>query len=73
MNPTVVLAIGISGAPQHLDYIGEKAVIIAFNKDPQAPIMTLNQRRARPKVYPVAGDLFKTVPQFMEGLKSLKS
>ena len=70
VNPTVLLAIGISGAPQHLDYIGEKGVVISFNKDPQAPIMTLNQRRTRPKVYPVAGDLFKTVPQFMGALKT---
>jgi alkylation response protein AidB-like acyl-CoA dehydrogenase/electron transfer flavoprotein alpha subunit len=72
VNPTVLLAIGISGAPQHLDYIGEKAVIISFNKDPQAPIMTLNQRRARPKVYPVVGDLFKTVPKFMAALRIVK-
>jgi hypothetical protein len=35
--------------------------------------MTLNQRRARPKVYPVVGDLFQTVPQFMQALAALKA
>src|SRR5205085_3020776 len=62
VNPQVLLAIGISGAPQHLNYIGPRAMVIAFNRDPEAPLMTLNQRQARPRVYPVIGDLFETVP-----------
>ncbi len=69
VNPKVIISIGISGAPQHVDYIGERATIIAFNKDPDAPLMTLNQRRARPKVVPIVGDLFETVPQFTAALK----
>ena len=32
--------------------------------------MTLNQRRARPKVVPIVGDLFETVPRFTAALKS---
>jgi electron transfer flavoprotein-quinone oxidoreductase len=70
VNPKVILSIGISGAPQHVDYIGDRATIIAFNKDADAPLMTLNQRRARPKVVPIVGDLFETVPQFMAALGS---
>jgi len=70
VNPQVIISIGVSGAPQHIDYIGERATIIAFNKDPEAPLMTLNQRRARPKVVPIVGDLFETVPRFTEALKS---
>jgi alkylation response protein AidB-like acyl-CoA dehydrogenase/flavin-dependent dehydrogenase/ferredoxin-like protein FixX len=62
VKPRVMLSIGISGAPQHLNYIAPRSTIIAFNRDPEAPIMTLNQRQARPKVYPVIGDLFETVP-----------
>jgi len=62
VNPRILLAIGISGAPQHLNYIGPRATIIAFNRDPEAPLLTLNQRQAKPKVYPVIGDLFETVP-----------
>ena len=70
VNPRVMIALGISGAPQHIDYIGDRAVIFAFNLDAQAPLMTLNQRRETPKVYPVVGDLFETLPKFIEALKS---
>jgi hypothetical protein len=68
VNPRLIISIGISGAPQHVDYIGERATVIAFNKDAEAPLMTLNQRRARPKVVPIVGDLFETVPQFTAAL-----
>jgi alkylation response protein AidB-like acyl-CoA dehydrogenase/flavin-dependent dehydrogenase/electron transfer flavoprotein alpha subunit/ferredoxin-like protein FixX len=70
VNPKLLLAIGISGAPQHLDYIGPGAIILAFNRDPNAPIMTLNQRQAQPRVYPVIGDLFDTIPAFIAALES---
>jgi electron transfer flavoprotein-quinone oxidoreductase len=69
VNPRVLLAIGISGAPQHLQYIGPRAKVLAFNRDPEAPLMTLNQRQAQPKVYPVVGDLFETVPALIEALR----
>src|SRR5207248_606035 len=70
VNPKLLLAIGVSGAPQHLDYIGPRATILAFNRDPDAPIMTLNQRQAHPRVYPVIGDLFDTVLAFIAALES---
>ena len=70
VNPRILIALGISGAPQHIDYVAERAVIFAFNLDAQAPLMTLNQRRERPKVYPIVGDLFETVPKFIAALKS---
>lgn len=70
VNPKLIISIGVSGAPQHVDYIGEQATIIAFNKDSDAPLMTLNKRRARPKVVPIVGDLFETVPRFTAALKS---
>lgn len=69
VNPRVIISIGVSGAPQHIDYIGERATIIAFNKDPDAPLMTLNKRRARPKVVPIVGDLYELVPKFTAALK----
>jgi electron transfer flavoprotein alpha subunit len=69
VNPRILLAIGISGAPQHLNYIGARATIVAFNRDPEAPIMTLNQRQAKPRVFPVAGDLFQTIPALIAALK----
>ena len=69
VNPQVLLALGISGAPQHLNYIGGRATILAFNRDPEAPIMTLNQRISQPKVVPVVGDLFETIPAFIAALR----
>jgi len=69
VNPKLIISIGVSGAPQHVDYIGERATIIAFNKDADAPLMTLNKRRVRPKVVPIVGDLFETVPKFTAALK----
>jgi alkylation response protein AidB-like acyl-CoA dehydrogenase len=69
VNPRILLAIGISGAPQHLNYIGPRAKILAFNRDPEAPLMTLNQRQPQPKVYPVVGDLFDTVPALTAALR----
>jgi electron transfer flavoprotein-quinone oxidoreductase len=69
VSPRVLLAVGISGAPQHLNYIGPRAMVVAFNRDPEAPIMTLNQRQARPRVFPVVGDLFETVPAFTAALR----
>lgn len=69
VNPQILLAIGISGAPQHLNYIGPRAMILAFNRDPEAPLLTLNSRQPRPKVYPVVGDLFETVPAFTAALQ----
>ncbi len=68
VNPTILLAIGISGAPQHLNYIGPRATILAFNRDPEAPLMTLNRRQPRPRVFPIVGDLFETVPAFAAAL-----
>jgi hypothetical protein len=73
VNPQVILAIGISGAPQHLNYIGPRARILAFNRDPQAPLLTLNQRQPVPKVYPVVGDLFATVPALIAALGQEKA
>ncbi len=69
VNPRVMIALGVSGAPQHIDWVADRAVIFAFNLDPQAPLMTLNQRREQPRVVPVVGDLTKTVPLFIAALR----
>jgi electron transfer flavoprotein-quinone oxidoreductase len=66
--PRLLLAIGISGAPQHVNYIGAGTVILAFNHDPEAPLMTLNRRQPRPRVFPVIGDLMETVPALIAAL-----
>jgi electron transfer flavoprotein-quinone oxidoreductase len=69
VNPKLIIALGISGAPQHLDYIGTRAEILCFNKDPEAPLMKLNQNRSAPRVHPIVGDLFLTVPKLIENLR----
>jgi electron transfer flavoprotein alpha subunit len=68
VNPRILLAIGISGAPQHVNYIGSRAVILAFNRDPEAPIMVLNRSQPHPRVFGIVGDLFHTVPAFIAAL-----
>lgn len=69
VNPRLIIALGISGAPQHVDYLGTRTEILCFNKDTEAPLMKLNQTRTAPRVHPVPGDLFVTVRQLIEELK----
>ena len=68
VNPALIIALGISGAPQHIDYVGTRAEILCFNKDPDAPLMKLNQTRPAPRVHPIAGDLFAMVRELIDKL-----
>jgi electron transfer flavoprotein alpha subunit len=69
VNPRIIICLGISGAPQHIDYLGTRSDVLCFNKDPEAPLMKLNQTRPAPRVHPIAGDLFMTVRDLIEKLK----
>lgn len=69
--PSLLFALGVSGAPQHLNWIDKKTLVIAINRDATAPVFAWQRQNGGPTIVRCVGDLAVWLPALIAALSQV--